>query len=98
MNDNHSILERNTLAGFSEAAGMLYLRLLDQYQGDEQRAFMAANQFEDQCAATLGNIIERYPGFLDITTGTKSKLSRFFAERWRHNFMPRTALDDLPPI
>ncbi|MES2783401.1 MAG: hypothetical protein V4657_11435 [Pseudomonadota bacterium] len=82
---NHSTLERNTLDGFSEAAGILYLKLIDVYQGHERKAFMAACRFEERCAGVLDYILRNGPMALDAKT--KAELSAFFSERWRHNFM-----------
>lgn len=88
---NYSILEENTLAGFSETAGCLYLKLLDVFQGDERRAFLTACRYEDEAGGVLDYIMLHGPvgptGQLDPIT--YRELSRFMAERWRHNFMER---------
>lgn len=82
--DNHSILERNTLDGLSEPSGILYLKLLDVFQGNERRAFLVACRFEDRCAGLLDYIFQH---LLPSNKNTRHELSQFFSERWRHNFM-----------
>jgi hypothetical protein len=86
---NYSILQQNTLAGLSEPAQFLYLKLLDVFQGHkasgERKAFLAACLFEDRCAGVLDYILRNMPGAPDDRT--RSELARFHAERWRHNFM-----------
>lgn len=88
---NYSILQQNTLAGLSEMAGHLYLKLIDQFEGhkspdNERRAFLAACRFEEGCGETLDYTLRHAP-LANMDDGTLSTLSAFFAERWRHNFM-----------
>lgn len=90
---NYSVLQRNTLDGLSDMAGILYLKLCDAFEAhkgaaNERKAFLAACRFENGCAETLDHILTRYPGFAHIAL---ADLRRFFAERWRHNFMPKGA-------
>lgn len=80
---NYSTLQENTLFGFSEAAGALYLALLDRYQQDERRAFFDACEFEDRVSRKLDRILRH----MNPDQKTFTTLSKFFAERWRHNFM-----------
>ncbi len=92
-NSNLPILAQNTLLGLSETAGILYLKLLDQFEGwsnpaNERRAFLTACDYEDRCGSVLGHILTAYPGFSHVAGKTRADLSRFFSERWRHNFMP----------
>jgi hypothetical protein len=87
--DNYSILERNTLDGFSEPAGILYLKLLDVFQGDERRAFIVACRYEDRFAALIDYILRNMPGPLRPNEKTRRDLFQFFTDRWRHNFMER---------
>ena len=82
---NHSILEQNMLYGFSETAGMLYLKLIDVFQGCEKKAFLAAYYYECKAGAALDHILTFMPKAPDEKT--KAELSKFFSERWRNNFM-----------
>lgn len=90
---NYTHLQRNTLDGLSEMAGSMYLKLLDVFEGHarvdgERRAFLAANRFEAGCAEVLDYILRNMP--LGADDRTRAELSRFFAERYRHNFMVPT--------
>jgi dsDNA-binding SOS-regulon protein len=82
---NNSILEQNTLYGLSESAGVLYLKLLDQFQGDERRAFLVADRYDRAVGGTLDHILSHMPDAPDAET--RKKLSVYFSERWRNNFM-----------
>ena len=82
---NYSTIQKNTLDGLSESAGVLYLKLCDVFCGDERRAFLEACRYEDRVARVLGYILRRAP--LTIDDRTRTDLSTFFAERWRNNFM-----------
>lgn len=84
---NYSILERNTLDGLSEPAGMLYLKLLDVFQGNERRAFIGACRYEDCCASTTDYILRHMPDAPDDET--RRKLFEFLTERYRHNLMEK---------
>lgn len=91
MSDNYSILQRNTLDGLSEAAGILYLKLCDTLQGhasldQDRKAFMCATRFDERCGTVLDHILRNGP-IPKLTPKTKTELSKFFAERWCHNFM-----------
>lgn len=91
-NSNHSILTANTLLGLSEPAQLLYLTLLDRYQGHtdrrgEHRALFAATRFERRCAGTIAYILEHAPTMQEFPPSVRTSLHQFFAERWRHNFM-----------
>lgn len=92
---NYTTLQRNTLDGFSESAGCLYFKLLDVFEGHtggdgERKAFLAADRYERDCAGTLDYILRNGP-FPNLDDRTRTELSRFFAERWRHNFMEKTS-------
>lgn len=54
--------------------------------GDERRAFFAACDYEDKCRNVLNYILYNSPAH-HLDERTISSLSKFFAERWRHNFM-----------
>lgn len=82
---NYSTLQRNTLDGLSEMAGMLYLKLTDVYR-NEHKAFIAACRFEDNCAATIDYILRSSPVH-NLDEKTMSEISHFFSERWRNNFL-----------
>jgi hypothetical protein len=82
---NYSFLEQNTLSGFSETAGILYMKLLDVFQGDERKAFWAANRYEDKCGNVIGYILDNMPKAPD--SKTRHQISQFFSERYRHNFL-----------
>ena len=82
---NYSILQQNTLDGFSESAGILYMKMLDVFQQNEHKAFMAACRYEDKCAGVLDYILRNMPNAPDDET--RCILSQFFADRWRNNFM-----------
>jgi hypothetical protein len=89
--DNYSPLQRNTLDGLSETAGVLYLRLCDAFEAhrsraNERRAFYAACDYEDKVGAPLDFVLRHNPVHA-IDESTFSALSTFFAERWRNNFM-----------
>ena len=83
---NYSILQHNTLYGLSETAGILYLRLCDQYR-DERRAFLEADRYDNRCGEVLHKVLYEYPGFAEIPQQVKTDLSRFMSERWRNNFI-----------
>ena len=88
---NYSTLQQNTLLGFSETAGCLYLNLLDKYQGwntndGERMAFLEAHRYENSVGETLDYILDGAPMW-SLDPSTKKSLSGFFADRWRHNFM-----------
>lgn len=87
---NYSILQRNTLDGFSETAQVLYLKLTDVFQGNERKAFAVASFYENRCGNVLDYIMRNSPAH-QLDARTISQLSAFFAERWRHNFMERAA-------
>jgi dsDNA-binding SOS-regulon protein len=82
----------NTLNGLSETAGELYLKLLDVMQGHtregERKAFMSACRYDQKCGEVLDYILRNAPNAPDERT--RIELSRFFAERWRNNFMENT--------
>lgn len=82
---NYSILQKNTLDGFSESAGILYLKMLDVFQQNERKSFLVACRYEDKCAGVLDYIMRNMPNAPDAET--RQSLSQFFAKRWRHNFM-----------
>ena len=95
---NMTVLQQNTLAGLSETAGMLYLALVDKYQGHragpgERRAFMEAAKYDERTGNVIDYILTNCP--LDHWADTprplpqraRTELSSFFAERWRHNFI-----------
>ena len=91
MSDNYTPLQRNTLDGFGEGAGILYLKLCDVFEAhrspaNERRAFWAAVDYDDGVGGTLDYIFRRNPVH-QLDSATISALSRFFAERWRNNFM-----------
>lgn len=86
---NYSILQQNTLLGLGETAGVLYLRLCDQFR-DERRAFFEACRFDKRVAGPLDRIW-RSPCFDDMPDHTRQELNVFMAERWRHNFMSVTS-------
>ena len=90
---NYSILEQNTLAGFSETAGCFYLKLIDVFKGDESKAFFVANQYERKVGNVFDYILAYNPVW-KADASTKTQLSAFFAERWRHNFMQTPTLSD----
>lgn len=89
MGSNYAPIHRNTLDGLSETAGFLYMTLVDAFQGHtrggERRAFLAACDYDDKCGSALDHIMRRMPGA--PSPEVRSLLSKFFAERWRHNFM-----------
>lgn len=85
--NNLPILYQNTMAGLSESAGILYLKLIDVFQS-EKKAFVAACRYENQRGEVLDYILHNMPQARPDQR-TISDLSRFFAERWRHNFMER---------
>lgn len=90
---NYSPLQANTLAGLSETAGCLYLKLLEVFEAhkspaNERRAFLAADYYEQNAGAVLDYILRHNPVHR-LDEPTLQSLSAFFAERWRHNFMPR---------
>jgi hypothetical protein len=92
---NYSILQQNTLAGLSETAGLLYLKLLDVFEAhrsreNECRCLLAACRYDDQAGNVLDFIMRNSPAH-NLDAGTLSKLSAFFADRWRHNFMEPSA-------
>lgn len=93
---NYSILQENTLAGFSETAGCLYLRLLDIFQNHERKAFLAAREYEEKCGKFINlsfrkslEIAYESPEiqFSQSAEDTLAQLSDLFAKRWLHNFM-----------
>ena len=88
---NYRTIERNTLDGLSEMAGILYLRLLDVFQGHtpegERKAFLAACRYEAGCAGVLDYILENYDFAFEKNSKAKSDLKEFFAKRWQYNFM-----------
>lgn len=88
---NLPTLQQNTLHGFSETAQSLYLTLLDKFQGwnspsGEMAAFIAADHYERKCGDVLDHILRNAPVW-NLPADVMSELSKFFAERWRHNFM-----------
>lgn len=88
---NYTILAQNTLDGLSETAGILYLKLLDVFEGHrskdgERKAFLTACRYEDKCGEVIDYIL-RNSSAHSIDSRTMADLSRFFAERWRNNFM-----------
>ena len=90
MSNNYSILQRNTLDGFSETAGCLYLKLLDVFQGhksgdSERRAFLEACLYEDAGGGHVGKMLHN--PIHNASGETISGLSLFFSERWRNNCM-----------
>lgn len=90
---NLAPLQLNTLAGFSETAGALYLDLLDKFEGwadrtGERKAFWTACRYEQECGEALDYILRENPVH-DLDARTMSDLSQFFAARWRNNFMTR---------
>jgi len=87
--DNYTTLQRNTLDGLSETAGILYLRLCDQYR-DERKAFWEACRYDDSVGATFDYIVRNSPAH-NLDESTITSLSRFMSERWRHNFMGKDA-------
>jgi hypothetical protein len=89
---NYSPLQHNTLAGMSETAGILYLKLCEKYQAHkspayERRAFFDACKFEEKCAGVFDHILHRYEGFAHIPADVKTSLADFMAGRWLNNFM-----------
>jgi len=80
---NYSNLQLNTLGGFSESAGLLYLELTDALRS-EVDAFRAACRYERECGAVLEHILVHG---MDVDPATKTELAKFMAARWRHNFM-----------
>jgi len=88
---NYSTLTENTLMGLSEMAGILYLKLLDAYQGhssaaNERKAFYAACHFDNNAGDVLDYILRNNPVH-NLPEKIISELSEFFAARWRNNFM-----------
>ena len=88
---NLSVLAQNTLAGLSETAGLLYLNLLDTYQGwnsptGERQAFFEADRYESLVAGKLDHILENYPGFEQMPPRIKADLKAFLTNRWKNNF------------
>ena len=88
---NYSILQQNTLAGLSETAQCLYLKLLGVFQGHtkdgERKALFAASRYDDRFGDVIDYIMRNCPNKPDDKT--RQSLSAFFAERWRNNFMPK---------
>jgi hypothetical protein len=85
---NYSILQRNTLDGLSEIAGIHYLRMLDVYQGDERRAFFSADQLDRKIGRILDYIFRNMPTAPDAKL--RVEVSRLLEARWFHNFIPST--------
>ena len=90
IGSNYSPLQRNTLDGLSETAGVLYMRLLDAFEAhkaaaNERRAFLAACDYDERAGTTLDYILRYSP--MNVDDKTRSELSAFFATRWRNNFM-----------
>lgn len=97
---NYSILQQNTLLGFSEGAQHLYLRLCDAYQAHagqegERRAFLDACHYEEKVGEVLSYILKMMPiivpeyGSIGADRPWVRDLERFFADRYLHNFMHR---------
>lgn len=89
---NYTPLQKNTLDGLSETAGILYMDLCDKLKAHESRenervAFLAACGFDMGAGGVFDYIMRNYPGFSDVDDGTKTKLARFCADRYRHNFV-----------
>lgn len=83
-------LVRNTCDGLTEGGQKLYLDMLDRHQGwsdreGERRAFTAADRYDRNFGTVLSHILRRGPVF---EQGPHiEKLERFFADRWKNNFM-----------
>lgn len=92
---NYSTLSQNTLAGFGEFAGALYLDLLDKYQGhsnatNERKAFWEADSYEKGVGGFIEYVLDNNPAH-NLDAKTKTALSHFFAARWRNNFMEQSS-------
>lgn len=87
MRTNYSILETNTLDGLSEGGGVVYMRLIDKYQGNERKAFALACVFDDSCGSVLEYILVNGP--IDCTPKVRSELLAFHAQRWLNNFLDK---------
>lgn len=83
---NNSILEQNTLAGFSETSGILYLKLIETTQS-EKKAFLLADTYERLTGNKLDKILREFPGFSGMPAEVRTALSKFFSERYRNNFI-----------
>jgi len=98
MGSNYSPLMQNTLDGFSEGAGHLYLKLLEKYQGDERKAFFEADRYERSvgrmASALMAKALEigTEQGIVGTNPNAMSDLEKFLADRWRNNFMTPTTL------
>lgn len=83
---NYSILENNTLYGFSEPTQNLYLKLLDTHQGrtkgGEMRAFLEADRFERSIGRDLGKALLKAPHPAGVKV--RKEVGEFIADRWRH--------------
>jgi hypothetical protein len=89
---NLPVLTQNTLAGLSEGAGLLYLDLLDKYQGwnsvnGERKAFFKADRYERLCGGVADHIIDAYPGFNHVPSDVKTSVKSFIKDRWKNNFI-----------
>lgn len=83
---NYSVLQHNTMHGFSETASVLYLDLVDKLQC-EKKAFFAACKYEEK----LGILLEKlFTSYFELDKEVLIQLSTFFAKRYMHNFMERT--------
>jgi hypothetical protein len=91
---NLPVIAQNTLAGLSEGAGLLYLDLLDKYQGwnsvqGERKAFFEADRYERLCGDVTDHIIDAYPGFSHVPSDVKTSVKSFLKDRWENNFMDK---------
>lgn len=84
---NYSHLEENTLAGLSEAGGILYLKLVEKYNGNETKAFLAAHKYDNTCGEVLSHILKNGPTFESYPEEVRKNLLTFLTERYRNNFM-----------
>lgn len=92
ISSNHSILTQNTLLGLSEPAQLLYLDLLDKFEGHtskkgELKAFRHACRMDKYCGSTFERIISNYGDVtgMSINEETRQALYKFFADRWKNS-------------